>query len=155
MCVKWSTDGTKLVSGGADNAGRLYDMTTGQSQQIAQHTEPIKSILYLNQNMVATGSWDKTIKYWDMRTPQPVGTITLSERLYSMDSHDSLLVAGTADRMMTLINLNSPMSVYKTEVSPLKMQTRKVACFTVGKGYAVSSIEGRVGIQYLYPQEQP
>jgi mRNA export factor len=138
-----------VISGGADNAGRLYDLATGQSQQIAQHTEPIKSITYLDQNIVATGSWDKTIKYWDMRTPNPVGTITLGDRVYSMDSRGQLLVAGSADNMLAVVDLNNPTVVFRQDRSPLKNQIRKVACFTVGKGYAISSIEGRIGIQYV------
>lgn len=154
LCVKWSADGTKVISGGADNAGRLYDITTGQSQQIAQHTAPIKSITYLDQNIVATGSWDKTIKYWDMRTPNPLGTINLSDRLYSMDSLGQLLVAATADNMLSVVNLNNPTVVFRQDRSPLKHQIRKVACFTVGKGYAISSIEGRIGIQYIEDQDK-
>lgn len=34
-------------------------------------------------------------------------------------------------------------------MSPLKWQTRTVSCFTDSKGYAIGSIEGRVGIQYV------
>lgn len=154
LCVKWSPDGTRLVSGGADNAARLYDVNTGQSHQIAQHREPVKSVLYINENIVATGSWDRTIAYWDTRSPQPIGVVNLSERLYSMDSVGDLLVAGTADNTISVIDLSNPTTVFKYEPSPLKLQGRKVACFTVGKGYAVSSIEGRVGIQYIDPQEQ-
>lgn len=156
LCVKWSPDGTKLVSGGADKAGKLYDVNTGQSQQIAQHSEAIKSILYINENIVATASWDKTIAYWDTRSPQQVGLVQLSERVYSMDScGGALLVAATADRNVSIIDLSNPTVVFKSEQSPLKHQTRKVSCFTVGKGYAISSIEGRVGIQYIgTPQEQ-
>ncbi|KAI7896407.1 WD40-repeat-containing domain protein [Mucor mucedo] len=154
FCVKWCPDGTKLVSGGADNAARLYDVNTGQSQQIAQHSQPVKSVLYINENIVATGSWDKTIAYWDTRSPQPIGIIHLPERVYSMDSFGGMLVAGTADNTISIIDLGNPTVIFKSEPSPLKFQIRKVACFTVGKGYAVASIEGRVGIQYIDPQEQ-
>jgi mRNA export factor len=33
--------------------------------------------------------------------------------------------------------------------SPLKWQTRTVSCFADSKGFAIGSIEGRVGIQYV------
>lgn len=151
LCVKFSPDGTKLISGGGDKAGRLYDIQTGQSQQVAQHQDTIKSTLYVDQqNIIATASWDKTIAYWDLRSPTPIGTLNLSERIYSMDVHigNKLLVAGTADKNVTLVDLSNPTTIYKAEKSPLKHQTRRVACFSVGKGYAISSIEGRVGIQY-------
>lgn len=56
-------DGTKLASGGADNAGRLFDVTTGQPTQFARHEGPIKGLRWIDgPNIVATGSWDKTLK---------------------------------------------------------------------------------------------
>jgi mRNA export factor len=42
--VCWSSDGTKILSGGADNAGRMFDVQTGQSSQVAQHQAPIKGV---------------------------------------------------------------------------------------------------------------
>ncbi|KAI8344821.1 WD40-repeat-containing domain protein [Chlamydoabsidia padenii] len=153
--VTWSKDGTKLVSGGADKAGRLFDVNTGQSSQIAEHAEPIKCVKFIDQgqNIVATGSWDKTLKYWDLRSPQPIGTVQLPERCYSMDSHGPLLVLGTADKHVCIFDLNNPTTIFKQTTSPLKWQTRSIACFTSGKGYAVGSIEGRVGIQYIDDKE--
>ncbi len=35
----------------------------------------------------------------------------------------------------------------QTQQSPLKMQTRSIACFPTATGYAIGSIEGRIGIQ--------
>ncbi|KAG0011685.1 hypothetical protein BGZ82_002918, partial [Podila clonocystis] len=56
-------DGSKLVSGGADNIAQVLDMVTGKPTQFAVHEAPIKSVRWLDEhNIVATGSWDKTIK---------------------------------------------------------------------------------------------
>jgi mRNA export factor len=38
--------------------------------------------------------------------------------------------------------------------SPLKMQTRVVSCFPNGSGFAIGSIEGRVGINYVEDKDQ-
>ena len=42
----------------------MMDMTTGQSTQVAAHDEPVKTVKFLDQgqDILATGSWDKTIK---------------------------------------------------------------------------------------------
>ena len=58
-------DGNKILSGGADNAGRMFDVTTGQSSQVAQHDAPIKTVRWIDTpqgGILATGSWDKTLK---------------------------------------------------------------------------------------------
>ncbi|KAI8075631.1 WD40-repeat-containing domain protein [Thamnidium elegans] len=154
LCVSWSKDGTKVVSGGADKAGRMFDIATGQSTQIAQHDEPIKCIQFLEQgNIVATGSWDKTIKYWDLRSPQPIGTVQLPERCYAMDAKGPLMVVGTAEKHVCIFDLNNPTVIFKQVASPLKWQTRTVSCFADSKGFAIGSIEGRVGIQYVEDKE--
>ncbi|KAL0075701.1 WD40-repeat-containing domain protein [Phycomyces blakesleeanus] len=156
LCVTWSKDGTKILSGGADKAARMYDVTTGQSTQVAEHADAVKCVKFLDQGqqILATGSWDRTIKYWDLRSPQPIGSVQLPERCYSMDSVGNLLVAATAERHILLFDLSNPTTIFKQTISPLKWQTRTVACFIDGKGYAVGSIEGRVGIQYIDEKEQ-
>ncbi|KAI7850467.1 WD40-repeat-containing domain protein [Circinella umbellata] len=154
--VKWSKDGSKICSVGADKAARMYDVATGQSTQIAQHTEAIKCVQFLDigQQVIATGSYDKTIKYWDMRTPNPIATVQLPERCYTMDSSGLLMVVGTAEKHVCIFDLSNPAVIFKQTMSPLKWQTRVVSCFPDNKGYAIGSIEGRVGIQYVDDKEQ-
>lgn len=151
--VAWSKDGTKIFSGGLDNAGRMYDLATGQSSQVAQHDAPIKAVKWVDapSGILATGSWDKTVKYWDLRTPNPVATVTLPERVYSMDSLYPLMVVGTAERHIEVFDLNNPSTPYKSLLSPLKWQTRCVSVCQPSQinGFAVGSVEGRVAFQYI------
>ncbi|KAH9911888.1 Poly(A)+ RNA export protein [Amylocystis lapponica] len=152
LSVCWNKDGTKILSGGADNAGRMFDVTTGQSQQVAQHDAPIKVVKWIESpqgGVLVTGSWDKTLKYWDLRQSAPVSTVQLPERCYTLDVAYPLMVVGTAERHIQIFNLTSPTSAFKTMVSPLKWQTRVVACFPASNGFAVGSVEGRVAIQYV------
>ncbi|KAF7795948.1 hypothetical protein EIP86_007117 [Pleurotus ostreatoroseus] len=153
LSVCWNKDGTKIISGGADNAGRMFDVTTGQSSQVAQHDAPIKCVKWIDMQgqggFLVTGSWDKTLKYWDLRTPNPVSTVTLPERCYTLDVVYPLMVVGTAERHIQIFNLSNPTTAYKTITSPLKWQTRVVSCFPSANGFAVGSVEGRVAIQYV------
>ncbi|KAL2135377.1 hypothetical protein VTI74DRAFT_8789 [Chaetomium olivicolor] len=150
--VDFFKDGQKVISAGADKQAKVLDLATGQSIQVAQHDQPVRCVRYFEANgtpMAVTGSWDKTIKYWDFRSPQPAGTVTCQERVYTMDVRDNLLVVGTADRYINVINLKEPAKFYKTLQSPLKWQTRVVSCFTDSQGFAIGSIEGRCAIQYV------
>lgn len=145
-------DGTKVFSSGADKQGKCLDLNTGVTAQIAAHDAPVRCIRYFESNgspMAVTGSWDKTVKFWDLRSSQPVGTLACQERVYTMDVRENLLVIGTADRYINVVNLKDPGKFYKTLQSPLKWQTRVVSCFTDSNGFAIGSIEGRCAIQYV------
>lgn len=105
------------------------------------------------QQVLITGSWDKTVKFWDLRQANPVLTKNAPERVYSMDARDNMLVVATAERFINVLDLRntgaSPDDYYKKQQSPLKWQTRVVSCFADASGYAIGSIEGRCAIQYV------
>lgn len=103
---------------------------------------------------MVTGSWDKTVKYWDTRSPSALATVQLSERCYAMDARSPLLIVATADLQIHAIDVRKPSQIYTTVKSKLKFQTRTVACFPDGTGFAVGSIEGRCAIQHVEASEQ-
>ncbi|ELU40456.1 Poly(A)+ RNA export protein [Rhizoctonia solani AG-1 IA] len=141
LSVCWNKEGNKVFSGGADKAGRMFDVQTGQATQIAVHDAPIKCVKWIDAQggILATGSWDKTLKYWDTRQSTPVAKVDLPDRCYTMDVTYPLLVVGTAERHIQMFNLNNPTTAYR-------WQTRVISCFTTANGFAVGSIEGRVAI---------
>lgn len=142
----------KCFSGGADKTVKILDLSSGQTMSFAAHDQAVRSMRWVsagNFQALVTGSWDKTLKYWDLRSPQPLATVQLPERLYAMDTAGDLLVAATAERHICIFNLINPGQPFKTIQSPLKWQTRSVSCFLNGTGFAVGSVEGRVGLQQI------
>ncbi|KDQ13524.1 hypothetical protein BOTBODRAFT_111302 [Botryobasidium botryosum FD-172 SS1] len=153
----WSKDGSKLFSGGADKAARMFDIQSGQAVQVAAHDAPVKCVRWIETptgGYLATGSWDKTLKYWDTRSSNPIATVQLPERCYAMDVAYPLLVVGTAERHIIMIDLNNPTNVHRKILSPLKWQTRSISCFPAANGFGIGSIEGRVAIQYVEEKHQ-
>lgn len=149
LCSTWAPDSSSIMYGSCDNTVKMWNLSTNQSQQIGQHSAAVKDIYWSTTlNMCITSSWDKTIKYWDIRSSnqQPVGTVDMKERVYSMDVRGQLLVCGTADRQLHIINLQQPTTIYKSQESPLKFQTRCVSCFTDQQGFCIGGVEGRVGV---------
>jgi mRNA export factor len=149
-------DGSKVVGAGADKTAKLLDLGANgaPAQQVAAHDAPIRSIRFCEAGssrlpMIVTGSWDKTIKYWDMRQPTAVATVQCQERVYAMDVRNRLLVVATAERHINIVNLDEPQRWLKSIQSPLKQQTRAISCFKDSDGYMVGSIEGRCAFQYL------
>ncbi|KAG7880823.1 hypothetical protein KL905_002309 [Ogataea polymorpha] len=159
LSTRFSLDGARVISGGADKQVRLFDLASQQQQTIGLHNDTVRVVRYVecgptNTQCVVSGSWDKTIKYWDMRQQNPICTLNMPERVYAMDSSQKLLVVGTAERHIVTIDLNNPDKIFRQSMSPLKYQTRAIACYPKGDGFAVGSIEGRCGIQYVDELQQ-
>ncbi|KAK6029012.1 WD domain, G-beta repeat protein, partial [Ostertagia ostertagi] len=96
-----------------------------------------------------TGSWDKTLRFWDMRqlpTQSSLANITLPERVYCADVLYPMAAVGLANRHIKVYNLeNGPQEVKNIE-SQLKFQHRCVSIFkdktnSMPCGFAVGSIE--------------
>ena len=142
-----------MFAAGSDKTIRSVNISTGQTFSIQNaHDMAIKSMRWVplgNTQVLCSGSWDKTLKYWDLRTPQPIATVQLPERCYSIDISKSLLAVATAERNICIINLANPAQIYKVFPSPLKWQSRTMTCFPDGSGFALGSIEGRVALHYV------
>ena len=96
----------------------MMDLNTGQTTQVAAHDAPIRCCRWIAtagpmSNILVTGSWDKTIKYWDLRSPTPVCSLQLPERCYSLDVNGPLMVVATAERHIQIFNLSNPSAPYK------------------------------------------
>ena len=86
LSTHFSKDGSKLASGSADKTAKLFDLASGQNQQVAAHDQPIKSVKFINVNgteALATASWDKTLKYWDLRRKLPYHVLDIDCRAES------------------------------------------------------------------------
>lgn len=153
LCCNFSKDGQRIFSGGCDNKVKMKTLATQQEQQVGQHDAPVKEVFSVDEmNMVISGSWDKTLRFWNCQQPTPVATLQLPERVFSMDVKYPLMVVGMADRHIHVYNLQNIQqnpAPYKSGQTALKMQTRTVCAFPDKTGYAVGSIEGRCSIAYV------
>ncbi|KAL3309858.1 hypothetical protein Ciccas_011584 [Cichlidogyrus casuarinus] len=154
----WSKDGSKIFTVGVDKKVMMWDLGSNQMSQIGSHDAPIKTAHFIQcpqYTCLMTGGWDKKLKFWDCRTPNPILVNDMPERVYCADVFYPLAVVVTASREVVIYNLeNHPKEFNKSE-SPLKYQSRCVSIFLDKNkqptGYALGSIEGRSAIQYLNP----
>lgn len=151
----FSSDGTTVFSGGADKAVRMWSLASQAPNsvppQIGVHSAPVKSVAFIqSSNLVVSAGWDRCLKFWDARQPNPVGTLELPDRCYDMDCKGDLLVVACANRHIVSYNVQgNPVEHMPRLESQLKFQTRCISAFPDQGGFAIGSIEGRVGIQYI------
>ena len=53
-----------------DKQVKCWDLASNQAVQVAEHQAPVKACRWVkapNYSALMTASWDKTIKFWDVR----------------------------------------------------------------------------------------
>mmetsp|Transcript_21556 Transcript_21556/g.87976 ORF Transcript_21556/g.87976 Transcript_21556/m.87976 type:complete len:361 (-) Transcript_21556:2028-3110(-) len=156
LSVAWREDGQAVFTAGADRIVKMWDLGKNTAATVAQHEEPVRCVEYvseqaMNTPCIVTGSWDKSVRYWDVRAPsgQPMGVVPAPERVYAMASRGQMLVVGTAERKLIVYDMRKPTTPFLEKDSQLKHQTRCIATFPDSTGFAVGSVEGRVSIDYV------
>ncbi|KAI0239114.1 RNA export factor gle2, partial [Massospora cicadina] len=148
----FSPDGTKVASGGGDCVAKVFETGVGAARVVAKHDSPISGVCWTSpqQQFLITGSWDRTIKYWDLRQAAPIGSITMADRVYSMDVAYPLLAVGLANQTLAFVNLENPFAIAKSLESTIKFPIRAIAAFQQPSlGAVLTTAEGRCSIQHV------
>lgn len=110
--VRFSPDGKIVVSGGADNAARMWDVTTGQEKGAAlMHDDDITAVAFSPDGLkIATGSLDSTARLWEVSTGNPIWSIMkhelpVSSVAFSPDSQ--VLATASYDKTVRLWQTNT------------------------------------------------
>jgi len=154
-------DASAIFSCGLDNAVRRLDIATGAAQLVGSHDAAVRCIEWIaEKGFVASSGWDKTLKVWDPRSGNggaPVAVLDLPGKAYSMSASADRLVVATSERRVLVYNMRTLGPGSEPEQirdSPLKHQTRCLRCYPTGTGFAISSIEGRVAMEYFEQTEE-
>ncbi|KRZ50306.1 Mitotic checkpoint protein BUB3, partial [Trichinella nativa] len=149
-------DANRCCSCGLDKFVKFYDFENHCEAILGAHEMPVRCLSY-NQNhgLVVSGSWDKTIKIWDHRVGRCIGCYNQPERVYTMDVCGDRLIVGTAMRKVWLWNFrNFSVGPEQQRESSLKYQTRCIKSFPDTEGFVMSSIEGRIAVEFIDPDPE-
>ncbi|CAJ0934722.1 unnamed protein product, partial [Mesorhabditis belari] len=143
---------SKLVSAGVDRTVKVADIATSKTENLGTHDLGVRCVRYSDKlGLIASGGWDNQIKVWDPRSPGAGAAQqgSCSDRVYAMDIRGDQIIVGTRDRKIYLFDMRNMQEPVQTRDSPLKFQTRTVAFFPSDDAFVVSSIEGRVAVEYI------
>ena len=158
LCTAWSPQGEIVYSGGGDHAVRAFQLGSGHLSLLGEHAAPVSSLRTSGEHpsCVFSASWDKTLVCWDSRTSAKVTSITLNERVYSLDVQWPI-AALTTSAAGEVVLIDMRMKVPEPKRTPVIQQIsrcppRSLALFPTAldrSGFCVGSYESRVGVHFL------
>lgn len=156
--ISWKHDGSVAYAASTDKRCYGIDIQTEQLSCVAQHDQPIRTCHWVNgpkYSCLITGSWDKTMKFWDTRTEIPIATFNLPERCYCAAVKYPYAVVGTADHSVTVYDLNLGQeiecykNIFNNEIRAIAMSCELVT--NNPNGFAVGSINGLIKVLLFEP----
>ena len=154
LSLSWEGSTGHIFTGCVDGTVNNLDMHKNILTKIGEHKNPCKEVIYhSNYNILLSGGYDGAIKIFDIRNKIEISSYQFNAKIYTMSYEKDLFVVGLSNNKIAYFNLaNFQKGIFKPELifnSHLKYQTRKIAVFPDGKGFAESSIEGRVAIKNI------
>ncbi|CAG0896943.1 unnamed protein product, partial [Cyprideis torosa] len=140
----------KTFSGGLDNTVRSFDIQAGVPHDLGHHDDAVRCVEFAESvNQVVTGGWDSYVKLWDPRSNTCTSSAIQPGKVYTLSIVNETLVVGTENRKVMVWDLRNMSYVQQRRESNLRFQTRCIRCFPNGQGFVLSSIEGRVAVEFL------
>lgn len=150
-----SQNDTVLGSGGLARTLIIHDVETGNQNSIGNHDNAISCVEYAKDNQsFITGSWDCSVAMWDRRSQDPkVGFANTGKKVFAMSTSNNYLVVGTSDRKVFIYDIRNLSTLVQDRESSLKHQTRDIQVNIEETGFLLTSVEGRVAVEYFDPSE--
>ncbi|KAL7753344.1 mitotic spindle checkpoint protein Bub3 [Sorochytrium milnesiophthora] len=123
---------------------------------LGQHDDTVRALSFSSDhNALFSGSWDKTVRQWDARAPSAhVVTYAQPDKVLGMDTAQHLLVVAMNNRHVYVYDVRNMKETYQRRESGLKFMTRTIRCMPNGGGYVLTSVEGRVAVEFFDPSEE-
>lgn len=143
---------TCAISVGLDKRVSSYDYAAQQEFCLGQHDDAIRCVEFdPNLRQIVTGSWDRTIRLWDVRR-EGSSILHLGTKVFALDICGVRIVAAGADRHLYIYDSRRLDMPIKRE-SLLKHQLRALKVSADQQATASGSTEGRVAIEYFDQDE--
>lgn len=152
--------------------GTRIDVATGTQTVLSTHDNGVRSVVYSKEHsLVVSAAWDSTVHIHPGGDADwSTATINLPFKPFSLTASSSKLVVAMANRALHIYELKTLASECKSSAnslqnrldiepwqrreSSLKFMTRAVDCMPNDEGYASSSIEGRVAVEWFDPSNE-
>ncbi len=168
--VCFGHDDNEAFSAGLDHAVRRIDLVSGELTVLSRHEQGVSCVSYSDEHaLVISGAWDATLHVHGVladapRVPPLI--IALPGKVLALATTATKVVVAMSARLVHIYDLRTlaarlaeprgpdastaqTIKPWQERESSLKFLTRSVACMPNDAGYATSSIEGRVAVEWF------
>ncbi|KAK3390984.1 WD40-repeat-containing domain protein [Podospora didyma] len=167
--VCFGANENEAFTAGGDMRVMRIDLETGEQTVISKHKEPVRCVVYSREHSILiSASWDLTLHIHnlaDRSSPSSPLEIKLPGKPHAMSTSPSKVVVAMTARLVHIYDLPTiaaalakfdgtnaaeiDIQPWQQRESSLKFLTRAVSCMPNDAGYATSSIEGRVAVEWF------
>jgi mRNA export factor len=151
LCVCFDTSASFAVSGGCDNRVLVHKLGSNFGTLVGEHQGPVKTVhtlQALDPSIIMTGSFDKTIRIWDVRAgTKAVHILIVKERIRASSVLGYYATVASANNQLLTYDIRNPKEPLKNITSPFDgQQIRAIDSMHDMSGYAVGSAGGRLAM---------
>jgi cell cycle arrest protein BUB3 len=152
---------SEAFTAGLDRRVSRIDLETGEQVVVGQHREAVRNVVYSRKHsLLVSSSWDNTLQIYNVQDPStPPLVIELPGKPHALAASPTKVVVAMTARLVHIYDLDAALDAlvsgtadlkpWQQRESSLKFLTRAVACMPNDAGYATSSIEGRVAVEWF------
>ncbi|KAL7932741.1 WD40 repeat-like protein [Trichoderma chlorosporum] len=159
--VCFGADDNEAFTAGMDWTVNRLNLETGELTPLSKHTAPVRRVVYSKSHgILVSASWDSTLNLHNLNdsSSNPI-TIALPGKPQALAGSPSKIVVAMTGRIINIYDVDAIVELFRTgstELKPwqqressLRYLTRAVSCMPNDAGYATSSIEGRVAVEWF------
>ncbi|KHN97060.1 mitotic checkpoint protein BUB3 [Metarhizium album ARSEF 1941] len=150
----------EAFTAGMDHSVSRLDLETGDITPLSKHAAPVRRVVFSkDHNVLVSASWDSTLILHDLSSTSAPIRIPLPAKPHAISASPTKIVVAMTGRIIHIYDLNAikklfasggtELKPWQTRESSLRYLTRAVACMPNDAGYATSSIEGRVAVEWF------
>ncbi|KAK7397959.1 mitotic spindle checkpoint protein Bub3 [Neonectria punicea] len=159
--VCFGADDNEAFTAGMDWAVNRIDLESGEKTQLSKHAAPVRCVAYSrSHSILVSASWDCSLNLHNLKDPSSTPIrVALPGKPHALAASPTKVVVAMTGRVINIYDLNTIAELFasgSTELKPwqqressLRYLTRAVACMPNDAGYATSSIEGRVAVEWF------
>jgi WD40 repeat protein len=157
--IALTPDGTTLISAGSGSITQ-WNLQTGVRSSLPGHEQIITSLaLSPDGTLLASGSWDHTIKLWQLETGKLLHTLkghTDAITAVAISPDGQTLISGSRDRTIRLWDLNASGRLSATltaNLNPVSALSVPTSHDPLSKLFASGSMDGAIQLWHLSTKE--